>query len=186
LPEPSPIEQYLSTIDSFARHPATHQRITPDDVRPPLWILSYPNEPQEGWRASFSYGLSSVDHPLWRLGKPELMICVNTVDDAWGLAVGFLAMQHRGAVAFAYGSTFELGHRVSADSAMTAFLAFAPMDLPKGATRIKLSDRTLNLVQMYPIYADEIEVIQQAGPEAFLTRSTVDFHDIARPNLALA
>lgn len=185
MPGPSPIEQYLKTIDSFARHPATHQRITPDDVRPPLWILSYPDEPVEGWRASFSYGLSSVDHPLWRLGKPELMICVNTLDDAWGLAVGFLAMQHRGDAAFAYGSTFELGHRVSGESAMTAFLAFASMDLPKDATHIKLSDRTLNLVQMYPIYEGEIELIRQAGPDAFLTGSAVDFHDIARPNLAL-
>ena len=186
LPQSSPIEQYLEAIDSFARHPATHQRITPDGVDPPLWILSYSDEPQEGWRASFSYGLSSVDHHLWRLGKPELMICVNTVDDAWGLAVGFLAMQHRGIAPFAYGSTFELGHRVSAESAMTAFLAFAPMDLPKEATKIKLSDRTLNLVQMYPIYEGEIELVQQAGPVAFLTESAVDFHDITRPNLALA
>jgi len=113
------------------------------------------------------------------------MICVNTLDDAWGLAVGFLAMQHRGAAAFAYGSTFGLGHRVSAESAMTAFLAFAPMDLPKEATHIVLSDRTLNLVQMYPIYEGEIELIQQTGPDAFLTGSAVDFHDIARPNLAL-
>ncbi len=113
------------------------------------------------------------------------MICVNSLDDGWGLAVGFLAMQHRGKAAFAYGSTFELGHRVSMESAMTAFLAFAPTDLPKEATHIKLSDRTLNLVQMYPIYEGEIELVQHAGPVEFLTRSAVDFHDIARPNLAL-
>lgn len=78
-------------------------------------------------------------------------------------------MQHHGHAAFAYGSTFELGHRVSADSAMTGFLAFASMDLPKDATHIRLSDRTLNLVQMYPIYEGEIELIRQAGPGAFLS-----------------
>jgi hypothetical protein len=88
-------------------------------------IEQYLKAIDQSWCASFTFGLSSIDHPLWRFGKPELMICVNTLDDAWGLAVGFLAMQHRGDAAFAYGSTFELGHRVSAAPAMTAFLAFA-------------------------------------------------------------
>jgi hypothetical protein len=53
---------------------------------------------------------------------------------------------------------------------MTAFVVFATSVLDPKEARIDLPDRSINLVQMYPIYEDEIKLIEVEGVGKWLDR----------------
>ena len=179
----APIEQYLTILEAWTGTEGRHDRVTDDRENPPVWVFSYPGYPVPGGITGFTYGLSSVDNPLWRLGKPETVISVDSESLDWPLAGGFLVKRFRGKSAFEYGDVLRFGERIVDESEMSAVVVFIPTDIPENAGSLKLPDRTINLVQLYPIYEEEIDLIRQHGPEEFLTRDDVDFHDVHRPNL---
>jgi hypothetical protein len=80
-------------------------------------------------QTALTYGLSLEEHSEWRHGKAELCISVRSADPAWGYAIGFLAAQRRGTCPFCYGDTLDFQERMSDESAMTAFVVFAPWQL---------------------------------------------------------
>lgn len=178
----TPIETYLQTLDNITSREARHDRVSLEGEAPPIWVVTYEDWPIAGRITAFTYGLSSVDHPRWRLGRPELMTSVDSDKLAWGLAAGHLVRQHRGEQTFSYGEIYRLGDPIAIDSAMSCVLVFAPRDLPtKEAAQIQLVDRTINLVQMYPIYDEEAVLIKSIGLRDFLAMG-VDFHHVRRPN----
>ena len=180
----SDIEIYLGHLDDLVGGKGTYHLITEKGELPPLWVIAYPNTPEDGDLTAFTYGLSSVSHPKWKLGRPELVICVNSNDLDWGLAVGLLAKQLRGQCPFSYGNTVRFGRQITGDSLMSAFLVFAPSILERDQLTVELPDRTINFAQMYPIYEREIEFIERKGVKAFLDDARFDPYDVRRPVIA--
>jgi Suppressor of fused protein (SUFU) len=157
------IEQYLNFLGELTGMDGERYLITEESERPPVWSFAYEGFVEEGNLTAFTYGLSSVEHPKWKQGKPELVISVDSVDKAWAFAAGFLVKRLRGQHSFTYGSLIRFGQRVTADSPMTAFLVFAPGVLDEGERQLKLVDRSINFAQLYPIYEEEIGVIERVG-----------------------
>lgn len=118
-------------------------------------VITYKRLPDD-LTTSLTYGLSLADHPDWRLGRPELCLSVRSDDDSWAWAVGQLAEGLRGTCPFSYGNTVDLGEPVSPDSAMTAFLVFAPAVLDRADCRIDVGPGdhegrdVIHLVGVYP------------------------------------
>jgi hypothetical protein len=52
---------------------------------------------------------------------------------------------------------------------MTAFLIFAPSVLDETERQLILRDRVINFAQLYPIYEEEIEVIERAGMDGWFS-----------------
>jgi len=164
----SSVEFYLEWLETITGAKGEFHLITEEGETPPLWVILYRDTPESGSLTAFTYGLSSVDHPDWKLGCPELVICVDSNDINWGLAVGLLAKKFRRISPFSYGTIHRFGEKISDESEMTAFLVFAPSIIDQENARVELPDRTINVVQMYPIYEQEIDMIKFAGISAFL------------------
>ena len=180
---PSPVELYLDHLDRWAETgDADRRRITPEGVRPPLWTFAYRELFGEGTVTGFSYGLSSVDHPDWVEGRPELCVSMDSDRLDWVLAMGAVAAEWRGRSAFGGGEVFRLGSPISPDeSGMSVFLVFLTTDVDKEAARIELPDRVVNLMQVYPLYEAELPLLDRIGPVELLSSDEVDFHDPRRP-----
>ena len=170
---------YLRWLDEMTDTEPSHHLITTPDQQPPLWAMAYRDIPEPGSLTGFTYGLSSAEHPDWKLGYPELMISLDSNDIEWVLAVGYLAKAYRGISPFSYGTIHRFGEQVSAESEMKAFVVFAPSLLAQADAHIELPDRTINLVQMYPIYESEIEMIKFEGVGKFFDK-VGDVHDPKR------
>ena len=180
----SSIEGYLDALDELTDGAdARRVLITETHERPPLWVFIYPDLLEPRSITAFTYGVSSEEHPKWKNGKPELVISVHSTDDRWAFAMGFVAKKLRGQSPFAYGDVIRFGDRVSPDSEMSAFFVFAPAVLDKAQRHIVLSDRTINIAQMYPIYEDEIDLIQSAGPDALFKNEDYDPYSVTRPSI---
>ncbi|HZO91665.1 MAG TPA: suppressor of fused domain protein [Chthonomonadaceae bacterium] len=155
---------------------------------PPLHAIFFHDVPEPGSTTAVTYGLSLADHPDWKYGKPELLICVNTGDEIWGEAVAAIAETFRGECPFRYGDVLSMPGGISSESEMSAFLVFAPSTsasfLSKEQATIQLPDKTVFIVGMYPIYAGEVELIGRIGLEAFWHLEGFDPWDIRRPDLS--
>lgn len=182
---PGRANRFLAHLDGLSGgvepkfHPvdSTH----PDLAR--LTAITYPDLPEQGLTTTITYGLSLADHPEWRLGKPELCICVASQDLAWGLACASIAETLRGQCPFAYGDTINFGERISNESQMTAFVIFAPAILDRqDFLGIDVGDEVpVNLAGCYPIHASERQFILDRGLEAFWRGVELDPSDVTRP-----
>lgn len=165
------MERYLAHLDSLSGgiEPEFHPIET---TKPPLKgvvAITYRSLPEPGLMTALTYGLSLAEHEEWRLGKPELCICVRSSDISWALAAAFLAEQLRGECPFRYGDTLGFGDRMSAESEMTAFVVFAPAVLDRESfLNIEVGDALpINIAGLYPIYESERAFIRDQGLEAF-------------------
>lgn len=128
-----------------------------------------------------TYGLSLAEHDLWRHGKPELCICVQSADLRWVLAIAHLAETLRGDCPFTYGDTINFGEPVSPDSAMDGFVVFAPAVLDREDARVEVGDdHPINVVGLYSTYLSERQFIRERGLEAFWKQDW-DIYDVGRP-----
>jgi hypothetical protein len=174
---PSRAERYLAHIDALSGGvDPVFDRF--DEVT----VIRYHDLPKAGLLTGLTYGLSLGSHPEWRLGKPELCICVRSRDPAWAFALGQLAMGLRGACPFAYGDTINFNERVSEESDMTAFVVFAPAVLDRNDfTGIDVGDELpINIAGMYPIHEVERLWIHEHGLKAFWELDW-DPGDVGRP-----
>jgi hypothetical protein len=178
----SSIEHYLDHLDGlFGKGDC--RKVTDETERPHVWVVGYRDVPDPGSLAGFTYGLSSIEHRDWKLGRPELLISVNSPNLDWALAAGFLAKKYRGLCPFSIGNVLRFGSRITSESEMSAFFVFAPSLLTPEEAAIVLPDRRINIVQLYPIYEEEIELIQREGVGSFFARDNLDLSDVRRPNL---
>ena len=98
----------------------------------PVFVFTYKNWPEEGFITGFTFGVSEANHPEWRLGRPELMISIESLDESWCLAIGYIADQLRGKCPFCYGETIDFHARnIRANRNWTPFLVFGPPYLTK-------------------------------------------------------
>jgi hypothetical protein len=187
----SRVERFLAHLDEISG--GLEPRFFPIDVGQPgtprVTVISYEDVPEPGFLTAITYGLSLADHDEWRLGRPELCISVRSRDPAWGLAVGTLASSLRGRCPFRYGDTIGFGQPVTAESAMTSFVVFAPAILDREAyANIDVSDPgrehrdLINIAGMYPIHECERAYIGDKGLEAFW-KLDWDPNDVSRPSV---
>jgi hypothetical protein len=138
-----------------------------DPALPHVAVFVYKDWPEAGFITGFTLGLSAVNHRDWKLGKPELMISVESADEAWPLAVGCMAEGLRGKCPFCYGNTINFHAKVSAESDLDTFLIFAPPFLKKDQMAVKLKDFTCNIAGMYPMFSSERSLYDELGLERF-------------------
>lgn len=175
-------EQYLSALDDLAGDSPRHDyEITDSGESPSIQVIIYDEIPEADHSTGFTFGLSSVSHPEWVDGRPELMVSVRSKDHAWALCMGKIVRSYRGELAFSLGSILHFGQQISDESSMTSFLIFAPTLLDADEARIALDDRTVNLVQLYPMYKEEAPIAMEIGIEKFFWDLGIDFYDVKRP-----
>jgi len=138
-----------------------------DRSLPDVAVFVYQNWPEEGFITGFTLGLSAAKHPDWKLGRPELMIAVESNDEAWAFAIGYMAERLRGKCPFCYGNTINFHAKVSEESELDAFLIFAPPFLDKEQMAVPLKDFRCNIVGMYPMYSSEFGLYEELGLERF-------------------
>ncbi|HEY9470007.1 MAG TPA: suppressor of fused domain protein [Propionibacteriaceae bacterium] len=167
----SRVERFLAHLDdlsggvepAFLPVPSTHRGLRQ------LTVMSYTDLPEPGMLTAITYGLSLAQHPQWTAGKPELCISVESTDQLWAQAVGYIAEKLRGVCPFCYGDTLNFGEQIAPESAMTAFVVFAPAVLPvESYLRIDVGDDLpITIAGFYPIHDSELSFIHDKGSEEF-------------------
>ena len=178
-------ELFLEHLDNLTGADPRFNLFGPEgESLPRITSIVYPDSPEPGLLTAFTYGLSLADHADWKLGAPELVICVESEDSAWGWAIAEVAARLRGRCPFSIGNTINFHDQIAGESDMSAFFVFYPSVLDREAATVKLPDRTVHVVGMYPIYEAEISLIQQIGPVAFWDLDGYDCYSVHRPNLS--
>jgi hypothetical protein len=180
----SSLRLYLDHLSGWAGAEPESHRVSPDGVEPPVLTFTYRDRFGENTIAGFTYGLSLVRHPAWRLGRPELFISMDSASVDWVLAAGYAATAWRGEEPYGAGDVFDLGAPISPEeSAMSMVLVFPVTDLAPEFARVELPDGVVNIVQLHPVYASEVSLIEERGATGFLSTEGADFHDPRRPPL---
>ncbi|SDE44330.1 Suppressor of fused protein (SUFU) [Paenibacillus sp. UNCCL117] len=178
-------ELYLEHIEHVFGEGYTIRKVEAVDGGPPVHVFIYKDLPEEGMMTFITYGLSEGDHPDWRVGKPELILTLETGDEAWGFAAAYLAAQLRGIKRFSYGDLFTWGEPISGESGMSGFFVFAPAIIDRERQKVELPVKPVNLVGLYPVYREEIDLIQTIGLEKFWHLDGFELYNVNRKNLAL-
>ncbi len=150
-----------------------------------IYVFFFADLPEKGSLTAITYGLSEANHPDWKLGRPELMVTLDTNDKSWGMAAGFFASEYQGIKPFCYGDLYTLDEPITAESEMVGYFIFAPSFLNQEQSTIKLSNKTVHLAGMYPIYEEEIELYKEIGLERFWQSDGFDLYDVHRQNIGL-
>lgn len=179
-----PAKRFLESLDEiFQTEPEYIYHDSLDPNIPGVTSIIYTDIPEKGMTTAITYGLSLLQHVNWQIGKrSELIISVESDDLAWGEVIGFLANKLRGKCAFTYGNTINFRDKISNFSEMDAFLIFAPSILEKSDyLDIDIGqDYKINLAGIYPIYSEEIKLIEKWGPEKFWRHKGFNNYSILR------
>ncbi|QFZ56057.1 suppressor of fused domain protein [Oceanihabitans sp. IOP_32] len=147
--------------------------------------IVYKDIPEKGMITGITYGLSLGNHPDWKLGRPELIITVDSKDASWAQVAGYLANSLRGNCPFSYSNTINFREKISDESEMDAFLVFAPSILDKkDFANIDIGlNYKINIAGLYPIYASEMEYIDKNGLEKFWKHPNFDMYNVNRKRI---
>ena len=151
-----------------------------DDDKPEVIVFYFRNLPEKGSLTAITCGLSNAKHPDWKFGAPELIVTLDTEDTSWGLAAGYFASAFFGEKRFSYGDVFKVDDSLSDESEMNGYFLFAPSFLDHDEAEFKLSERTIHLVGMYPVYNEEIDIYYDVGLERFWKADNFDMYDPKR------
>lgn len=176
------LETYREHIEKiFLQEPELYAFRPTAPAHPRIATFVYDDVPEAGYTTGLTYGLSEYDNPAWISGRPELMITVNSANQEWGRAAGFAAARFQTASDFAYGDILDFETAICSDSKMQAFFLFAPSILDStDYADITLDYYKVNIVGMYPIYKEEIAIINKIGLEKFMKHSDYDMYDVNR------
>ncbi|HEX8530178.1 MAG TPA: suppressor of fused domain protein [Cytophagales bacterium] len=181
-----PAKPYIAALTRRCGEPASVAAVESDNPELGMVLaLTFRDYPQPGLLTGFTYGLSAASHPQWRDARPELVITVQSADEAWVHAVAYLVEWQRERHDFAPGSLFRYGKSIAPDSAMNAFLVFEPA--AKDAhlfAAIPLEGQSIVLRMAYPLYEGEVGLIQKVGIRKFMDLPQYDFFSVNRPDLS--
>ena len=156
---------------------------------PPVTAVLFEASPYRDCLTAVTYGLSLVARPEWKLGRPELMISVQSTDKLWAMAIADVAQKGRDDKSFTYGTCIDFQIPVSEESPMSAFLVFAPTLVNRSLNReessVRLSSYTIHLAGMYPLHAAEMALYREIGLERFWHLPDFDPWNVQRPDLSL-
>ena len=181
--DPSPVELYLAYLEEiFGQKPEFYGNASKVEGLPGVASMVFQHTPMEGLLTGCSYGLSLIDHPEWKVGRPELCLTVRSHDLSWAQVVGYLANELRGECPFVYGNTIDFGEQISKESEMNAFLIFPPAGIPANKfLNVDIgTNYRLNINGLFPIYQSEIAVYNEIGPEAFYQHPNFDIYNVQR------
>ena len=179
----TPVERYLAQLDRmFQKGPQFYPVESSDPALSSVTNIVYSGIPEKNMTTALTYGLSLAEHPDWKQGRLELILTVESTDDAWKTVAGYVAERLRGNCPFSYSNTINFGEKIADDSDMDAFLVFAPgilerkdfLDIDVGC------DYHLNLVGLYPIYASEMKLIDEWGLKKFWHHPDWDLFSVRR------
>lgn len=176
-------EQFLSHLDGLSG--GVEPQFWPIESTSPghkgVTAIGYRDMPEPGLLLGLTYGLSLARQEEWRLGRPELSICVKSDDPAWVLSIAYLAEQLRHDCPFSYGNTINFGEAIAPGSTLDGFVVFGPLAVNPDDARVDVGDDLpVVIVGMYPTHAIEREFIAEKGLEAFW-KLDWDPYDVARP-----
>lgn len=173
-------DEYLARVDELVGARGQVYEMTDSGDVAPIYVAVYDDVPEVGHLTAFTFGLSSARRKEWVGGRPELMISVRSIDHAWGLCVGEIVRRQRDSSLFEYGTILHFREQIVGGCSLTSFLVFVNSLLDGGQSSIELSDRRINIAQVYPIYESEAAVIQDMGVERFFWDLGLEFSDLSR------
>jgi len=176
------MKEYFDSIEEITDCEGTYFPIHDEEDKPSgIVIATYENIPEASHKTFFSYGLSIAQHQEWKSSTPELLLSVKSDEDDWGLAMGEVILQSRSKSLFSVGTVVDFKAKISSDSDMSAFFIYFNCLLEREASYIRIPGiMPIFLQQMYPIYASEIDLFNEIGPQKFFTLPDVDFFDVRR------
>ena len=185
----SPAENYLNHLKSIFQQEPEYHYLNENSVKqiPGVTSIIYQATQKKGFITGLTYGLSIVEHPQWKLSRPELCITVKSDKKAWVHTAAHIANNLRGICPFRYGEIINFGKQISEDSEMDAFFIFAPSILNSSSyTKINIGTvYQISIAGLYPIYSSEIEILDQIGLEAFWHHTDFDLYDVNRKRIEI-
>ncbi len=182
----TPVEKFMAHLDRiFQTEPEYYKEESEIDGIAGVTSIVYKDIPEKGMITGITYGLSLVNHPEWKFGRPELIITVDSKDASWAQVAGYLANSLRGDCPFSYSNTINFREKISDESEMDAFLVFAPSILDKkDFANIDIGlNYKINIAGLYPIYASEMEYIEKNGLEKFWKHPNFDMYNVNRKRI---
>jgi len=182
----TPVEKFMAHLDRiFQTEPEYYKEESEIDGIAGVTSIVYKDIPKKGMITGITYGLSLVNHPEWKFGRPELIITVDSKDASWAQVAGYLANSLRGDCPFSYSNTINFREKISDGSEMDAFLVFAPSILDKkDFANIDIGlNYKINIAGLYPIYASEMEYIEKNGLEKFWKHPNFDMYNVNRKRI---
>ncbi|MEQ8634354.1 suppressor of fused domain protein [Gimesia maris] len=171
------LESRFGSIDSILK-------VQANDDQPLIHVFYFEDLPEEGTLTAVTCGLSNASHTDWKQGKPELIVSLDTSDKSWGFAAGYFASAYFNEKRFSYGDVFLIDNPISEESAMSAYLVFAPSFLNQEQATFELPDRTIYLAGMYPLFASEIDLYNKIGLKEFWHSEGFDMYNPKRTPVA--
>jgi hypothetical protein len=152
---------------------------------PDISTFTWHNCPEPGLMTVVSYGLSLMRKKEWIKGRPELMLRLETKDEAWGFAVAAFIELFREEKTFQYQTILTTDEPVVSGTQMRGFFTFAPpLAGSEEMTFSSTESLPIHLTGFYPIYLEERDLLPRIGLEAFWHHDSYDPISITRPNLA--
>ncbi len=153
----------------------------PSGDEAPVLVASYLEYPAADHLTAFTVGMSSVAPASGEseAGRRELMISVKSPNAAWARAIGVIAERYRGKDVFDVGDTVSVSDEISRSSPMRAFLVHNPSLFGLADERLQVEERSIRVLQLYPVHDSEVELIRKYGYQAFID-SRPDLADVRR------
>jgi hypothetical protein len=180
------IEKYLDHLDKiFQQEPIFFGGGKDENGFPNVTTIIYKDVPENGYITGITYGLSLIKHPDWKFGRAELCISVESEDESWAEVAGFIANSLKGVCSFSYGQTINFREQICDESEMNAFFIFAPSSLKKeDYLNIDVgAEYKINIAGLYPIYENEISLIENIGLENFWKHKDFDNYSVKRKKI---
>ena len=159
------LEKEIGYAGEIYRHPSTNKKL------PTVFVLLFKNFPHAGYLTAYSYGLSATSAKSQQTKGRELVIQIKSNEENWSHVLGFLINHLRDDCPFDPGQIIRFGQPIAKDSRMEHFIVHDVADDLGTSTAFSLSKRfAVELVQLSPIYAHELPVIDQLGWSTFVSR----------------
>ncbi len=142
--------------------------------KPKVFVFYFDDWPEPDLMTAITFGLSNSNHPDWKYGGVELMVSLETQDRSWGLAAAYFASAFFNERPFSFGDIFKVDDPISDESEMNAYLVYGSPFLEEEEDQIDLSDRTVFLKGMYPLYESELSLYERIGLSEFWNLDDLD------------
>lgn len=172
------LEKEIGQRCEVYRHPSTSQKL------PAVFVLMFKNFPNDEYMTAYSYGLSASKNVSEGVTGIELVIQIKSKLDNWGHVLGFLISHLRGDCPFDLGQIIRFGQPIAADSNMEHFLVHDVDENLGTSTKFTLSKNyAVSLVQLSPIYGNELAAVNKIGWPTFYSRLKPVKSDVNRKPL---
>jgi hypothetical protein len=166
----STLESYLRWLDDQAGVAGVYEYVSePTGDDQPVLSIRYMDCPQAGTLLGFTFGISAVANPLWGGLRPELAICVDSVDARWAWALADIGDRVRKTSVFLPGDTIEIGEVISDESPMESFVLWHQLITDEDAI-FPVDGHEVVLVQAIPLHQSELEALRRQPDRAVAVR----------------